>query len=77
MWPGPRPGEGDRLLALVVVEALGTRHLGDGRQVEAHHLAARGLQIDAADVGDAVELGLVGAQVDIILFAPVHIGWSG
>jgi hypothetical protein len=27
-------GEGDRLLALVVVEALGARHLGDGRQVE-------------------------------------------
>ena len=58
-----------------MVEALGTRHLGDGRQGgEAHHLAARGFQIDAADVGDAVELGLVGAQVDIILFAPVHIG---
>ncbi|MNO45572.1 hypothetical protein D3C76_358390 [compost metagenome] len=68
-------GEGYGLLALVVVEPLRARHLGDGGQGgEAHHLAIGGLEIDAADVRDAVELGLVGPQVDVILLAPVHIG---
>ncbi|MNV11751.1 hypothetical protein D3C71_1023260 [compost metagenome] len=68
-------GQGNGLLTLVVVEPLWARHLGDGRQGgEAHHLAIGGLEIDAADVRDAVELGLVGPQVDVILLPPVHIG---
>ncbi len=68
-------GQGHRLLALVVVEAVGGRHLLDRSQRrEAHHLAIGRFQVDAAEIRDAVELLLVSAQVDVILLAPVHIG---
>ncbi len=68
-------GQGHRLLALVVVEAIGGCHLLHRRQGrEAHHLAIGRFQVNATEIRDAVELLLVGTQVDVILLAPVHIG---